>query len=128
MMGNLVAIAVGGALGALARYGTTLLLVWALGPSFPWGTLAVNGVGSFVLGGIVGLAEVDPAFPQTAKSLAGTGFCGAFTTFSTFSVETVRMSPPLAFANVAANVAVSLGAAACGFAVARALRAGAVGG
>jgi CrcB protein len=118
---NLVAIAGGGAAGALARYGTTLALARWLGPAFPWGTLAVNGLGSFLLGALVALGEADRAGP-TARALVGTGFCGAFTTFSTFSVETLRMPPTLAFANVAANLTVSLLAAALGYAAAGALR------
>jgi CrcB protein len=123
-MTQLVAIAVGGAAGALARYWTTLLLVRWLGPAFPWGTLAVNGIGSFVLGVVVALGELDRAGP-TARALLGTGFCGAFTTFSTFSVETLRMPPPLAAVNVLANLAVSLLAAAAGFGLANTLRGGA---
>lgn len=121
-MSNLLAIAAGGAIGALARYGVTLLLAHRIGTSFPWGTLAVNGAGSLLLGLLVGLADADPRLPPAAKALVGTGFCGAFTTFSTFSVETVRMPPSLALLNTAANLTISVAAAGVGLWAARALR------
>ncbi|MEZ4239788.1 MAG: CrcB family protein [Myxococcota bacterium] len=123
-----LAIAGGGALGALSRYGVSLLLARWLGPAFPFGTLAVNGVGSFVLGLVVALGPLAPGdddlLGPTARALAGTGFCGAFTTFSTFSVETMRMPPGLAATNVGANLALSLVAASTGLALGRSLSAG----
>jgi fluoride exporter len=124
---EVLAIGVGGAVGAVARYGTTLAMARWLGPAFPWGTLAVNGLGSFVLGAVVALGELDRAGPTT-RALLGTGFCGAFTTFSTFSVETLRMPPLLAATNVAGNLTVSLLAAAAGFGLVAALRGGGPGG
>ena len=85
----LLAVAVGGALGALARYQVGVW--WPVGPAgFPWSTLIINVAGSFLLAltfrwveGMVSAAEL--------RALVGIGFCGAFTTFSAFSLETVRL-------------------------------------
>lgn len=76
-------VAVGGALGAILRYAVGQLLA---SRSFPWATLTVNVVGSFVLG-VVLFGPVD----DDLAVLVGTGFCGAFTTFSSFSFETVDL-------------------------------------
>lgn len=80
-------VGVGAAVGALLRYGTNQAVAARLGDRwFPYGTFTVNVVGSFVLGLV--------AFAGTAESVryaVGTGACGAYTTFSTFSVDTVRL-------------------------------------
>lgn len=86
----LVAVAFGGVLGAPARFLVDLVLGERLRSELPWGTFAVNIVGTFVLGVVVGLAEhhhVD----STLVALVGTGFCGSFTTFSTFAFETMLL-------------------------------------
>lgn len=57
---------------------------------FPWGTFVVNTSGSLLFGVLTGLGLYH-AFPQTPKVILGTGFCGSYTTFSTFSFETVRL-------------------------------------
>jgi fluoride exporter len=81
------AVAFGGALGAPARYGLAQLVPVARG-SFPWATLATNVSGSFALG--VVLALVIERFPPTryVRPFVATGFLGAYTTYSTFAVET----------------------------------------
>ncbi len=79
-----------GALGTLARYGVTLLTQSWLPRSaqdFPWATLTVNVIGSFVLAVVVFLA-LNGRVSQDVRLALGTGFCGAFTTFSTFALET----------------------------------------
>ena len=80
-----------GAVGAPLRY----LVDGAVGDRaagvFPWGTLLVNVSGSFLLGLLTGLALYH-AFPATPRLVLGTGFCGAYTTFSTFTFETVRLA------------------------------------
>lgn len=81
---------VAGATGASVRY----LIDGAIGDrtegAFPWGTFVINASGCLLLGLIVGLALYH-AFPATPKLILGTGFCGAYTTFSTFTFETVRL-------------------------------------
>lgn len=87
---RLVWIAVFGALGSLARYGVGLAAKAWLGASFPYGTLAVNLVGSFVLALIVTLA-LSGRVSEELRLAIGVGFCGAFTTFSTFELEVQQL-------------------------------------
>ena len=83
-------LAAGGVLGTLARFGAgTWVASWA-GTSFPWGTLLINLVGSFVLGFAVRATAVVPISLEL-RGLITVGFCGAFTTFSTFTFETVGL-------------------------------------
>lgn len=113
---RLLLVAVGGALGAVARYQTTAWLARLAYPStFPYGTLAVNVAGSFLLGLLLGFgAESRLAVPPTLRIALGAGFLGAFTTFSTFSYETLEVlrlgEPRLALVNVAANLTAALAA------------------
>jgi CrcB protein len=79
-------VAAGAAVGAPLRYLTDQAIKARHGLSFPWGTLVVNIIGSFLLGVLVGL----PA-DEAVLRLAGTGFCGALTTYSTFGYETLRL-------------------------------------
>jgi len=89
--------------------------------SFPWGTFVVNASGSLVFGVLTGLALYH-AFPQTPKVILGTGFCGSYTTFSTFSFETVRLVEEGALGeavrNAAGTLVVCAAAAALGLALA----------
>jgi CrcB protein len=84
-------ISLGGIAGANARYLVGLWAATRWGTAFPWGTLLVNTTGSFMLGFLLTL--VLPRFGNSvdARLLLGTGFCGAYTTFSTFSYETVTL-------------------------------------
>lgn len=84
------AVAVGGAFGAVARYGVSIWMMQQFGGGFPWGTLAVNLVGCFLLGLLDGFVVSGQLVSAEARLLLGTGFLGALTTFSTFSVETIR--------------------------------------
>lgn len=107
-------VLLGGALGAPLRYVTDLVIQSRHDSVLPWGTLAVNVAGSFVLG-LVAAA----ALPAWALTLLGTGLCGSLTTFSTFGYETVRLledgSYAAALANAVGNLALGLGAGALGW-------------
>lgn len=84
-------VAAGGALGAMARYGTDSMVGRWAGLGFPWGTVTVNLVGSLVLGLLIGAAVHGLHLGQEMRALVVTGFLGAFTTFSTFSLNTVTL-------------------------------------
>lgn len=117
-------VLIGGALGAPVRYVVDLMVQSRHDSVLPWGTFVVNAAGSLVLGATAGgVAAADG--PHWLLTLVGTGFCGALTTFSTFSFETVRLAEEGALAAAVVNVAgsVVVGAAACaaGWSVATAL-------
>ncbi|MDQ1475441.1 MAG: fluoride exporter [Actinomycetota bacterium] len=84
-------IALAGAVGAPARYFVDRAVLGRMRTGLPTGTLLINVIGSFILGVLTGLALYH-AFPSTPKTILGTGFCGAFTTFSTFAYEVVRLA------------------------------------
>ena len=114
MLSTLLQIAVGGAIGAVARYLTSLGALRLMGAGFPWGTLAVNVIGSFLAGFVVVvLAQKDAT--RLAPFLL-TGILGGFTTFSAFSLETMalyeRGETALAAFYAGASVLLSLGALA----------------
>ncbi|MFI5914267.1 fluoride efflux transporter CrcB [Dactylosporangium sp. NPDC051541] len=117
---TLLLIALGAAVGAPLRYLTDRFVQSRHDSAFPWGTLTVNIVGSFVLGLVTGL-------PHLWSTLLGTGFCGALTTYSTFSYETLQLARSgarfYAVMNVVASVVAGLGAAAVGILLATALSA-----
>jgi fluoride exporter len=106
----IVAVGAGASLGSVARYLCSLGLLHLLGPGFAWGTLAVNVVGSFLIGLYATLTEpggrltASPALRQFVLA----GFCGGFTTFSIFSLETMLLAERGAHALAATNVAASV--------------------
>jgi len=102
-------VALGAAVGAPLRYLTDLAVQSLHDSVMPWGTFAVNVVGSFVLGAVAAAVAVA-GLPSSASALVGTGFCGAFTTFSTFGYETFRAARDGAGPIALANVVLSLGA------------------
>jgi fluoride exporter len=109
-------IGIGSAIGGCARYGLgTAVAAWS-GPGFPWGTLAVNVLGCFLIG------VFAPAFAALPwRQFLMIGFCGGFTTFSSFGLETLNLlrdgQPARAAAYVAASVAICLFAVWAGHAV-----------
>ncbi|BCJ30053.1 fluoride efflux transporter CrcB [Actinocatenispora sera] len=119
---TLVLIAIGAAVGAPARYLVDRCVQSRHDSVFPWGTFTVNMLGSFLLGLVVGGAG---AISPGVTALLGTGLCGALTTYSTFSYETLRLlstgGRSLAVLNVVASLAGGLGAAFAGFAAATAI-------
>jgi CrcB protein len=86
-------VALGSALGGVARYGCSSLLARALGETFPWGTLAVNVTGSFVIGFFSALTGPDGRLlvAPDARTFVTVGVCGGFTTFSSFSLQTLSL-------------------------------------
>ena len=86
-----LAIALAGVVGAPARYFVDAVVIDRSEGGLPLATFVINVSGSFVLGVLTGLALYH-AFPSTPKTILGTGFCGAYTTFSTFTYEIVRLA------------------------------------
>jgi CrcB protein len=91
MMLKVLLVACGGALGAVSRAGLAVLAQRALGPRFPWGTLAVNLIGCFLFGLVWALVEGRERHADEIRFFALTGFMGSFTTFSTFAFDTVQL-------------------------------------
>ena len=86
----ILAVAAGGVAGTLARYGLALWVPTWAGTGFPWATLSANVLGSLLLGFLARASELVPVSAEL-RGLLAVGFCGAFTTFSTLSHETVRL-------------------------------------
>ena len=117
------AIALGGAAGALGRWLMSTGVYRLLGREFPWGTLAVNVAGSFVMGLLAALMVERLALGPAWRAGLLVGFLGAFTTFSTFALETVELMEEgmgvRAMGNVVASVALCVLAVIAGLQLAR---------
>ncbi|EAU54168.1 fluoride efflux transporter CrcB [Mariprofundus ferrooxydans] len=125
MMQQLAAVAIGGAAGAVARWLMASAIQRVAGGAFPWGTFAVNALGSFLLGFLfVWLIERSTA-GELLRLAITVGFLGAFTTFSTYSLESVRLLQEgafqMAFGNIAGQLLVCLPLAWLGVQLARSL-------
>jgi len=105
---QILAIAGGGALGALGRFWVSTGVYRVLGRDFPWGTMAVNVLGSFLMGLLFVLFIERLAVGPEARSAALIGFLGAFTTFSTFSLETLTLIEEGLLGRALLNVGVSV--------------------
>jgi fluoride exporter len=109
-----IGIALAGALGALARYGMEGFISARRPGAFPWGTFAVNVTGTFALGLLFTVLTERMTVEPWLRSALTIGFLGAFTTFSTFSLESYRLladgAVGLAFANTLGSLAAGLGA------------------
>jgi CrcB protein len=116
-------IAAGSALGGAGRYLVTGLVQRLAGTAFPYGTLLVNVTGSFLLGLFLYHAIESPGLSPEMRAFLTVGFCGGYTTFSTFSLETLALLRdgdwPRAGAYVGLSVVVAIAATALGFLVAR---------
>jgi CrcB protein len=114
-------VALAGALGALSRYGVHGFVQSRTASRFPYGTVVVNLSGSFVLGLIVGLATYQ-GLDADVRTVVGTGFIGAYTTFSSFSYDTFGLleegATPAAWVNALGSIAGGLAAATAGFVLA----------
>jgi CrcB protein len=107
-MSRLLLVSLGGALGTGARY---LVSTWTLerfGTAFPWGTLAVNVVGSLLLGAVMHFGLETEALSPTARIAIASGVLGGFTTYSSFSYETLRYLQTGEWSTALVNVAVTL--------------------
>ncbi|MBL1080188.1 fluoride efflux transporter CrcB [Nocardia sp. 2] len=117
-------VILGAMIGAPLRYLTDRYIQARHGTVYPWGTFAVNAVGCLVLGMLTG-ATVAGAADSEVQLVLGTGLCGALTTYSTFSYETLRLAQTgarsYALLNVAASVLTGIGAAFTGTALAQAI-------
>jgi fluoride exporter len=92
-MGAWVAVAIGGALGSVARFWLAGAMTVLTGPRFPWGTLLINVLGSFVIGLVAGITLTPErvAMHPDIRIFLMTGVCGGFTTFSAFSLQTLEL-------------------------------------
>jgi CrcB protein len=124
-MSRFLLVCLGGAAGTGARYLLSGWVLRAFGPAFPYGTLAVNFIGSFLLAAIVYLGVEAAVIPPTMRLVLSVGVMGGFTTYSTFSYETMGYLQDGAYAiaalNVAATVVCCLAACFLGWAAARSL-------
>ena len=122
-------VALGGALGSVARYALANAMTLAVGAKFPWGTLLINVLGSFVISffGVLTGTDARLPLPAEARIFVTVGLCGGFTTFSAFSLQTVELArngqPGRAALYVAASAALCITACALGYVSAAALNA-----
>jgi CrcB protein len=121
---TVVLVFLGAIVGAPLRYVTDRAVQARHDTVFPWGTLTVNMVGCLILGLLTGAGS---ALPSQVTTLLGTGFCGALTTYSTFSYETLRLVEERSYfyaaVNVIVSVAAGVGVAVLGYTVGHALAA-----
>lgn len=115
---NIVAVAVGGALGSVARYGVAVLFARAGMPAAPWATLSVNIAGSFLLALFTGILLARGA-SEPMRLFATVGICGGFTTYSSFNQELMTFADGRAAAYAAATLVLCLGAGYLGAAAAK---------
>lgn len=112
-------IAVGGAVGSMCRYAVGQIVQRASHGGFPLGTLVINVLGCIIVGGLTGWLMNAQTHPLVRPALV-VGFCGGFTTFSTFGIETVALMRggeiAMAASYVAASLVLGIGGAAVGFA------------
>lgn len=111
LLERVVLVAIGGALGSVARYLVALGAARALGADFPYGTLIVNLAGAFLIGFVHELALDSILMPDQARLFLATGLMGGLTTYSAFSYETVRLAQAGAWTRATINV--GLTTAAC---------------
>lgn len=119
------AVAIGAALGGVSRYYLSSVIQHRFGTTFPWGTLVINLTGSLLLGFIIRYALATPTVSVEMRALLTTGFCGGYTTFSTYSYETATLLEDGQYSRAGVyalgSMVLALGATIAGFALAREL-------
>jgi CrcB protein len=122
---RLLLVLAGGALGSSARYAVAIWSAGRWGAAFPWGTLIVNVAGSFLIWLIANLADEAGSIGSDGRVFLVVGILGGFTTFSSFSLETLRLiedrQPMTALWNILGNVLLAFTAVSLGIAAGRAL-------
>jgi CrcB protein len=123
MMAKLAAIAIGGAAGSVLRYGVSQGIHALVGRGFPWGTLVVNSLGSLLVGFIFVYLVERSAVSEVLRAALFIGLLGGFTTFSTFSLETLVLIEEASYLKAVINIFISvvlcLGGAWLGMTLAR---------
>ena len=116
MLRNFLLVALGGGIGSILRYGVSLMIN---AKYFPWPTLVVNIIGSFIIGLILALSIKEESFLYNWKLFLATGVCGGFTTFSAFSLENMELLQSgkyfLAATYIVVSVVLGIAAAFLGF-------------
>jgi CrcB protein len=109
-MGNYIWVALGGALGTTGRYWLSGVVARMVGETFPWGTLAINVTGSFVIGFFGALTGPDGRVfvGSTARQFVMIGICGGYTTFSSFSLQTLNLLHDGEWLGAGANIVLSV--------------------
>lgn len=124
MIGGLICVAIGSALGGMARYFLSGLVARRLGETFPWGTMSVNVSGALLIGLFAGLAADKTGIFASPNPwlFAVTGFLGCYTTVSSFSLQSLSLARDgesgRAMGYIVLSVALSLAAVICGFTIA----------
>lgn len=121
MLTGLICLVAGSVLGGSARYFVSGIVARHIGETFPWGTMAVNVTGAFIIGVFGALASDSASLLASPDPwlFAVTGFLGCYTTVSSFSLQTLALARdgemPRAIGNVLLSLSLCLGAVACGF-------------
>jgi fluoride exporter len=124
-LATFLAVGAGGAIGSVLRYAVTLVMVERIGPGFPWHTASINVLGSFAIGAIAAYLQSSIGLSPLVSAFAIVGVLGGFTTFSTFSYDTVTLfsegAGVLAIAYCVGSVVAGVTAAVAGMALVRLL-------
>ncbi|HKJ41887.1 MAG TPA: fluoride efflux transporter CrcB [Sunxiuqinia sp.] len=108
MLKTLFIIGAGGFLGSIARYLTQIMVERMFHSSFPWGTFVANVAGSFIIGAIYALSDRGNLLTPEVRMFMAVGFCGGFTTFSSFAYNNLSMISESNYFQLLANVGLSL--------------------